>query len=222
MENFIQTIGYTVNDKDKLELATLYLQLEKDKISNPTGTSINEITGKGTHLTLSAVKKLIVKDFWDPILAKANQLKLENKTATDEYTKLLDTNLGITFGKEVIFHLMSQAGCEGLRFYYCKTESGSTSLVGVGVDANGKDIGADLNEIILPLRNEPIPTQSIATTRGSDTQNVDGEIYAVEVGPPITLRLALEEIDKQNKLDNQQPLDRFLIKTGSYFKSIAS
>lgn len=44
------------------------------------------------------------------------------------------------FAKVGLEKILSQAGCVGIRYYYCKKDDGSSSLVVVGVDYNGTDL----------------------------------------------------------------------------------
>lgn len=60
-------------------------------------------------------------------------------------TQLLLNSMGVTFDKSQLLRIISQPGCEGVRFYHAvrKNEAGdsdSATLVCVGVDKNGYDL----------------------------------------------------------------------------------
>ncbi|HEX2934005.1 MAG TPA: hypothetical protein VHO72_01510 [Bacteroidales bacterium] len=92
-------------------------------------------------------------------------------------------NKAVTFGKEALLDILSQRGCEGIRFYFGKRnkdlwEKGSKyskfeglTLVAVGVDANNEDLGPMGGSI----------TSRSAMAKGSD-QSQETKIY--EVVPP--------------------------------------
>ncbi|MBN9381610.1 MAG: hypothetical protein J0H74_12635 [Chitinophagaceae bacterium] len=51
-----------------------------------------------------------------------------------------DATLGYTVGRNIIDQILAQPGCVGLRFYNAINEIGQTTLVYVGVDAQGNDM----------------------------------------------------------------------------------
>lgn len=48
--------------------------------------------------------------------------------------------IGYTVGRNIIDQILAQPGCVGLRFYNAINEFGQTTLVYVGVDAQGSDM----------------------------------------------------------------------------------
>lgn len=199
MKHYVTTEGVG----DDLNPKQIFLRMERD--------TPDCITGKGSNLTKGAVKTLVIDGVWDPMLKQFSTLLSDIEKQT-----LLDTNLAITFGKETLLHLLSQKGCEGIRFYFCKTPTGKSSLVGVGIDADDNDIGTV--DKLLPLDNNQQPRVSIKLNE-SDTE-VTEEVYAIEVGPPITLSVVLTEKAKFPS-DGTHP-NTFLEKTGKYFESLQS
>jgi hypothetical protein len=88
----------------------------------------------------------------------------------------------VTFGKEALLTILSQQGCEGIKFYFGKRSSTQwareckyskyegLTLVAVGVDSNNKDIGTDGKNI---------------THKGSSTlKGGDAGVIIIEVVPP--------------------------------------
>jgi hypothetical protein len=75
-----------------------------------------------------------------------------DKTTLKELEQLLVHSAAITIDKSVLLKMLSQPGCEGVRFYLCRKEEevelpgGATetmafaSLVTVGVDSSGQDL----------------------------------------------------------------------------------
>jgi hypothetical protein len=51
-----------------------------------------------------------------------------------------NATIGYTVGRNIIDQILAQPGCAGLRFYNAINEFGQTTLVYVGVDANGNDM----------------------------------------------------------------------------------
>lgn len=92
-------------------------------------------------------------------------------------------NKAVTFGKEALLDILSQKGCEGIRFYFGKRskdiwEKGSKyskfeglTLIAVGVDAKNEDLG--------PMGGSITSRSTMA--KGAD-ENQDTKIY--EVCPP--------------------------------------
>ena len=56
----------------------------------------------------------------------------------------------VIFGKEALLFLLGQAGCEGVRFYYCMGPNEKPSLVLVGVNIEEKDLGEETGTIYDP------------------------------------------------------------------------
>jgi len=88
----------------------------------------------------------------------------------------------VTFGKEALLTILSQKGCEGIRFYFGKRSKSlwqkeckyskfeGMTLVAVGVDADNKDLGTGGSSI----------TNASIMAKGSDSQST--KIF--EVVPP--------------------------------------
>ena len=51
-----------------------------------------------------------------------------------------NATIGYTVGRDIIDQILAQPGCAGLRFYNAINEFGQTTLVYVGVDAQGNDM----------------------------------------------------------------------------------
>ncbi|HEY8971793.1 MAG TPA: hypothetical protein VIM64_21980 [Puia sp.] len=51
-----------------------------------------------------------------------------------------NATIGYTVGRNIIDQILAQPGCAGLRFYNAINEFGQTTLVYVGVDAQGNDM----------------------------------------------------------------------------------
>jgi hypothetical protein len=94
---------------------------------------------------------------------------------------------GITFGKKTLLSILSQKGCEGIRFYFGKRdksqwEEGSpyakwtgTTLVAIGVDADDKEIGTNGYKLMDSVKG----TKSIKDLKASSSGVI------AEICPPI-------------------------------------
>lgn len=104
-------------------------------------------------------------------------------------------NVAITLGKESLMLLLSQADCEGIRFYFCENPWGRDSVAAVGVKklASGevKDIGIDNGDSNLSI---------LKATKFS------AAVMNMEVGPPNTVADLFEA-----------PTDPFLIELKGVF-----
>jgi hypothetical protein len=49
----------------------------------------------------------------------------------------------VDFGKETLLFLLSQAGCEGIRFYFCKNHNDSISLILIGLNEKGIELNCE-------------------------------------------------------------------------------
>ena len=67
--------------------------------------------------------------------------ELAAKMVKDHHDKHnLDNSYSYIVGKDIINEVLSQPGCVGIRFFDALNESGSKTLVYVGIDAKGKSI----------------------------------------------------------------------------------
>jgi hypothetical protein len=76
-------------------------------------------TGLGDPITADAAVEMITK--WQASNANANEAYVD-------------------FGKETLLLLLSQAGCEGVRFYFCKNHQDNISLILTGYDKDLREI----------------------------------------------------------------------------------
>jgi hypothetical protein len=94
------------------------------------------------------------------------QLKLEklvDKNA-DWLEDLLKNSFAMTVDKSIVLKMLSQPGCEGIRFYLClkketanenKNVPGTLSLVSVGVDLEARDLNYEYDKTKHDLVNIP-------------------------------------------------------------------
>ena len=55
------------------------------------------------------------------------------------------------FARGIIDEIMAQPGCEGIRIYMAKTNTGDTTLVAVGTDIDGNDLsGGTVANTVFP------------------------------------------------------------------------
>lgn len=66
----------------------------------------------------------------------------EGSEMTKRYRNTIQSGdvIGQFFGSSIINEILNQNNCQGIRFYFGKSDSGKMSLVLVGVDANGNDL----------------------------------------------------------------------------------
>jgi hypothetical protein len=77
------------------------------------------ITGLGNPITADAAVEMLRK--WQTAIPDAQETYVD-------------------FGKETLLHLLSQAGCEGIRFYFCKNHLDAYSLILIGLDNERREI----------------------------------------------------------------------------------
>jgi hypothetical protein len=80
------------------------------------------VTGLGNPLTADAAAQMLHK--WQMAVPDAQEVYVD-------------------FGKETLLFLLSQEGCEGIRFYFCKNHGDAFSLVLIGFDKEGREINCD-------------------------------------------------------------------------------
>jgi hypothetical protein len=82
----------------------------------------DNLTGRGDPITADAAAKML--DKW----------QTANPDVQETY---------VDFGKETLLFILSQAGCEGIRFYFCKNHLDVISLVLIGLDKDEREINCE-------------------------------------------------------------------------------
>jgi hypothetical protein len=98
------------------------------------------------------------------------------KTMISAYAKQAgDPNetIAVEFGRETLLYLLSQKGCESVRFYFCINQDKVKSIVAIPIDANG--------DMIL-LEGKSGTTTLAALTASSGTSDSSTSVLGVEVG----------------------------------------
>jgi hypothetical protein len=80
------------------------------------------ITGLGDPITADAAAEMLHK--WQTAIPDAQETYVD-------------------FGKETLLFLLSQAGCEGIRFYFCKNHNDAFSLILIGLDKESREINCN-------------------------------------------------------------------------------
>lgn len=80
----------------------------------------------------SSLGKPITKKFAQELIK--NDRKQNNSNSTDI--------ISVTFEARSLLLLLSQKGCVGIRHYYARKDNGDRTLVLVGVDSKGHDLGS--------------------------------------------------------------------------------
>lgn len=122
------------------------------------------VIGTGQPITLKAARQMI-HSYWTRERNKNN----------------LDANVSVDFGKETLLLLLARANCAGIRFYFCINQDERESLVLVGIDDKGNDLGIESDTGSLASRDVPANALSSA------------DVLAEEVGGPKSLRHYLQE-----------------------------
>ena len=91
-------------------------------------------------------------------LEKLAPLKDQNYSGSDKEA-LQQTTICLTMGRDAILRILSQGGCEGIRFYLAQAHDGNgntlpntVGLVAVGVDADTYDLGTEGAKTILAVK----------------------------------------------------------------------
>jgi hypothetical protein len=96
----------------------------------------------------------------------------------DFLKKVQFLNYGITFDRSIVLRILSQPNCEGLRAYLCAkpfNEKLHTSIVLVGVDANGFDLNYAIDDT-----KDGEDDQSLIAEYGFPPDSGDGEPFNLE------------------------------------------
>lgn len=191
MKNYVRTIEGNDDEIGR----EIFIQLERDK-KDANGKII--VAGRGSNITLETAMEIIDNNKWRPLKSAYAQAKVlsEREDNSQEIARMLDTNLGITFGKETLLRILSQQDCEAIRFYFCTLPGGKESLVGVGVDKQGRDL--DSEDGILPSKPRALRRLDVEIG-GGNIKSVFAQPIICEVGPPVTLRDVLELEEKGDK-----------------------
>lgn len=117
---------------------------------------VDVVAGIGKTVTFQAAN-FMVDRYWQEHKQKIEDARTAGLTA--EVDALKKQTLAVTFGKEVLFQILSQKGCEGVRLYFCKTfdmppvdglaidpQTERTSILLVGVADDHKDLGIPSNK----------------------------------------------------------------------------
>lgn len=125
-KGFIEACGYDFDGTDfkKVPIRTL---LQHDTSAEGEGMPVTRAAGQ--HM---------VNRHHDLLRERLDAVR---RTPTEE--DVLDEVVAVSFGKETLLILLSQAGCQGIRFYVCKNQDDKTSLVMVGIGEGNSDLSAD-------------------------------------------------------------------------------
>lgn len=112
-----------------------------------------EVGGMGKPITVEAAKSMII-DYWEDKIKK-----------TDEIENLEKESFAFIVGKEALLRILTQDGCEGIRFYMCANsdENFKNSLVLAGINSKKEDLavlglGSQIQTLVDPgLNPEQIP-----------------------------------------------------------------
>ena len=131
-------------------------------------------------------------DFLKEQILKHNQQKVDlfnAETDAEKKENLGKENVAITLGKESLMAILSQKGCEGIRFYFCENPWGRSSVAAVGVRSavvNGVEVAQDIG-----VEDEDNRVSILNNASG-------GEVINSEVGPPNTVGELFKESDESN------------------------
>ncbi|GAB3693121.1 hypothetical protein GCM10027592_12670 [Spirosoma flavus] len=162
MSNIIKVAGIDY-DGEKFVEAELIINLAPD----------GDIRGAGKPITLNAAK-VMIDSYLSPVI--------DDLKNPDKKENALKAPIAVYYGKETLMLLLSQSNCEGIRFYFCKNHHERASLVLIGIDKDGSDLG-----IPIELRNE-----NIKSIVDPDVESLADGTLIYEVGGPDTLIDLLE------------------------------
>jgi hypothetical protein len=97
-------------------------------------TGIEIVSTIGSSVTFKAAKKML-QDYID--------------------SKGEDETLSVLFGKQQIFSILMQEGCEGLRFYYCRKDNQNSILI-TGVDKDDNELNTSGTLVAATEDNFPV------------------------------------------------------------------
>jgi hypothetical protein len=159
-----------------------------DPKPNANKPPVNEM---GTPVTINAANKM-VKEYYDFFKNRlGRRFDIKAKALNDiEVLKFIEEVMPycVLFGKDALLSMLSQGGCEGIRYYFCRNPEGKPSLVFVAAKANHDDFGGGSNGSIID-KSPPIPDPATSSSRKVARQKTP----TVEVGgtdPPRKLKAA--------------------------------
>ena len=148
--------------------------------------------GDGLGLSRRAAITMIT-DYW----------KDKKEAYRNSDKSVLDDNVAITFDKEALLLLLSQAGCDKIRFYFCKNHDNNTSLVMVGAGQDNHDItSADARGSIIPCDKSEL--NSVVNSRSSEEATL-----IMEVGGPKTFREFLDQSELEGSFNAASDPENF-------------
>ena len=138
--------------------------------------------GYGQFFT-SIATKTIIQTYWDDLKRQAANGNIDDKV------------VAIDMGKEMLLMILSQPGCEGIRIYHARgieiietgqtreysiKDEGNNTLVAVGFDERGNELGVKLpKEVdITAARNVSLMAENVTI--------IDSEVMRSETNPPQT------------------------------------
>jgi hypothetical protein len=110
------------NSNGQLVLRGLHAENGEFSTGELTYDIQGDVTGMGDPITAQAAAGMLAK--WHT-----------------EYPDIQETC--VDFGKETLLFLLSHAGCEGIRFYFCKNHKDAISLVLIGLNAKGGELNCE-------------------------------------------------------------------------------
>lgn len=103
------------------------------------------LNGYGSYITKRAAHRMVEENYWKNDLIA----KFKKASSHEEKELIMDRTVSISFNKNILMLILSQAGCAGIRFYLCRTPEGKQSLVLAGIGEDGKDLSSDQGSVIL-------------------------------------------------------------------------
>ncbi len=107
---------------------------------NENGVFINEeIKYRLIDFTNNKYGKLIPREDAKKFIKKFRDEVWENYTGEQKKVK----NVSVLFNRRILSFLLAQEDCEGIRFYFAKNDDEEDTLVLIGTDTFGHDLGTD-------------------------------------------------------------------------------
>ncbi|WP_428328736.1 hypothetical protein [Mucilaginibacter sp.] len=137
--------------------------------------------------------------------------------AKEFHQDVVNLNYGMTLDKNIASKILSQPGCEGLRFYLCAKADENVSLVVLGVDCEGFDLNYktgsntiysenDNNDGVLPQKPGARTLQSVAMNSLIGEYVTPPYTILLEDMPLLNSNAELKTADTEN-----DGLDRFVL-----------
>ncbi len=174
---------------------------EKEVSINLPDKTQGNASSYGSLVTKNAAAAMI-EDFYFILSEKLEKLGFDKSQHSQLLNVLFDTFAANTyFGKEALLSLLSQPGCEAIKFYFCMGLNDKPSLVLVGLDADKEEIGMDKGKTITSDLSQEDALHGVDNSLVSRQETMIVEVGGTDLSKVVSINEFLKSTEGKNCRD---------------------